>query len=169
MSSDLSRADVIEAVGHLVMRWQDATERFDERVGELYALGAAERHCLGLLWRGPQPGSVIAKEIGLVPASVTALVDRLERRGYVQRRSDSSDRRKVLIALTDKSDALIRETYLPLAAAGRRKLSNYSDSELAAIMKFLQDALKIQERAILTLSKNAAAKPSTTRSKRDVG
>src|ERR1700755_3561286 len=95
-SSD-GKTALIEALGLVVVRWQDATQKYDEAVGEIYALSAPERLCLSFLWPDPQTASAIARHIRLTPAAVTALIDRLEKRGFVRRLLDPGDRRKVLV------------------------------------------------------------------------
>ncbi|MEQ9142844.1 MAG: MarR family winged helix-turn-helix transcriptional regulator [Parvibaculaceae bacterium] len=45
--------------------------------------------------------SAIAREVSLTQATVTSLIDKLERRRLVERRRDTQDRRRVLIDLTD--------------------------------------------------------------------
>jgi hypothetical protein len=62
---------------------QDATETFDETVGRLNDLNSADRRCLSFVSQGLQTASAIAKETALTPAAVTALIDRLETRGWV--------------------------------------------------------------------------------------
>src|SRR6478736_6707942 len=90
--SSAGKAALVEAIGNVVVRWQDATQKYDEAVGEIYGLGPAERLCLSFLWPGPQTASAIARETRLTPAAVTSLIDRLESRGYVRRTPDSNDR-----------------------------------------------------------------------------
>src|SRR5690349_10170333 len=97
------KAALVDELGGMIVRYQDATQRFDEAVGEVYGLGPAERLCLSLLWAGPQTASVIAKQVRLTPAAVTSLIDRLEVRGYVRRKADPSDRRKVLVEAAEKT------------------------------------------------------------------
>lgn len=46
--------------------------------------------------------SVIAKDATLTQATVTSLIDKLEKRGMVRRHRDTEDRRRVLIDLTDE-------------------------------------------------------------------
>src|SRR3569833_1561798 len=96
--SRTSKAALIDDVGGMVVRLQDATQRYDEAVGEVYGLGPAERLCLSFLLEGPQTASAIARHTRLTPAAVTALIDRLEKRGFVRRRPDPDDRRKVMVA-----------------------------------------------------------------------
>jgi DNA-binding MarR family transcriptional regulator len=139
------KAGLIDAIGRLVMRFQDASQQFDETVGELYDLNAAERHCLSFLWAGPQTASAIAREIRLTPAAVTALVDRLEKRGYVRRQDDPTDRRKVLVAITHKTLAMAASTYAPSEAAGAKMLSRYTEAELKAFARLLEEVIAVQE------------------------
>jgi len=144
--SSSEKGKLIETIGVTVMRWQDATEAFDETVGQLHNLTSADRRCLSFVSLGPQTASAIAKETALTPAAVTALIDRLEVRKLVQRRSDASDRRKVLVEATDKTRELIRGTYTPIAQAGVKMLASYSVAELTAIGRFVEDALVLQQR-----------------------
>ena len=60
------------AIGLTIMQWQDATQAYDEAVGVRLGLNMAERHCIGLLYGGPQSAGAIAIATGLTPAAVTA-------------------------------------------------------------------------------------------------
>lgn len=51
--------------------------------------------------------SQIARDAKLTQATVTSLIDKLERRGMVQRRRDTEDRRRVFIDLTDEGRAAL--------------------------------------------------------------
>ena len=107
--SSLSKDRLIAELGGLVMRWQDATQRHDEAVGARWRLNASERLCLSFLMRGPQTASAIAAETRLTPAAVTALVDRLAERGFVRRRPDPNDRRKVMVEAGEAAMALVED------------------------------------------------------------
>ncbi|MET3901212.1 DNA-binding MarR family transcriptional regulator [Devosia sp. UYZn731] len=150
MSSE-DKAALIETLGRTVMRWQDATQKFDELVGHIYGLSASERLCLSFLWPGPQTASAIAREIRLTPAAVTTLVDRLEKRGYVRRKADPTDRRKVMVEAAESAHELTAQVYLPLGAAGAKMLEKYSMAELGMVDKVLSDAMAIQEQAVANL------------------
>ena len=130
----------------MIVRMQDGTQRYDEAVGEVYGLGSAERLCLSFLLEGPQTASAIARQIRLTPAAVTALIDRLEARGYVRRKPDPTDRRKVFVAMAEATLKLAREAYLPLQEAGAVNLGRYTEAELKLFVKFLGDSIAIQER-----------------------
>lgn len=139
------KAALIDALGRLVVRWQDATQKHDEAVGEIFGLGAAERLCLSYLWDGPKTATAIARHVRLTPAAVTALVDRLEKRGFVSRKADPNDRRKVLVEAAEATHRVTEEAYAPLGEAGARNLGRFTAAELRVVMEVLGDSLAIQE------------------------
>jgi DNA-binding MarR family transcriptional regulator len=141
-----SKQQLIEALGRTIVLWQDATQKHDETVGRIFDLNASERLCLSFLWPGPQTASAVARHVGLTPAAVTALIDRLERRGFVRRKSDPNDRRKVLVEAAEAAQRVTAEAYLPLGAAGSELLSRYSMEELRVVAEILAESLAMQER-----------------------
>jgi DNA-binding MarR family transcriptional regulator len=145
MSSDAEN-DTITAIGQAIMRWQDATEDFDEAFGRLHGLNIAERRCLGLIVFGPRTAREIADETRLTPASVTALLDRLEARGLLARKSDADDRRKVMVVATRQTLTMAEEAYAPIHHGGVALLQRYSEKEQKVVLKFVTDALELQRR-----------------------
>lgn len=140
------REKLVAEIGGLVMRWQDATQAFDDAVGRRHDLNAADRRCLGLVSIAPRAAGEIAAETGLTPAAVTSLIDRLEARKLVRRRLDPSDRRKVLVEATEPAQQLVATHYLPIATAGADMLRAYPLDALEAVRRFVADALALQQR-----------------------
>jgi len=136
---------MILALGRLVMRWQDAAQRYDELVGTLWRLNPSERLCLSFLMQGAQTASAIAAETRLTPAAVTALIDRLEKRGFVRRRADPDDRRKVMVEAGEAAFALAADAYQPLQVAGAAMLARHSEADLAAFARVLADSIALQD------------------------
>ncbi len=54
-----------------------------------------------LLHKGPQPVNTIGRRVLLTSGSITAAVDRVERKGFVERRASPKDRRVVEVHLTE--------------------------------------------------------------------
>lgn len=83
-----------------------------------HRLSQAGRQALAVLEGAGQPLSptTLAERLIVTTASVTSLLDTLERRGLVQRRPDPTDRRRLLVALTDDGRALV-EQFLPEVVA----------------------------------------------------
>jgi DNA-binding MarR family transcriptional regulator len=139
------KAALVAELGGMIMRFQDATQRYDEAVGEVYGLGPTERLCLSLLMAGPQTASAIARQVRLTPAAVTALIDRLEARGFVRRKPDASDRRKVLVEVAEATEKVARDAYLPMSEAGAANLAKYTEAELRLFARIIEDSMGIQE------------------------
>jgi MarR family 2-MHQ and catechol resistance regulon transcriptional repressor len=77
-----------------------------------------------LLHKEPLTISAIGEKVLLASASMTSAIDRLEKRGLVQRKNCDSDRRIRLVELTDCGRSFIEEIYarherdLEVVAAG---------------------------------------------------
>ena len=143
--SSSNKDQLVAELGGLVMRWQDASQRYDEAVGERWDLNASERLCLSFLMHGPQMASAIATETRLTPAAVTALIDRLARRDFVRRKPHPSDRRKVMVELASAAYELAEQAYAPLRVAGAQMLAKYTEAELASFAGMLVDSIVLQQ------------------------
>ena len=143
--SSSNKDQLIAELGGLVMRWQDATQGYDEAVGARWDLNASERLCLSFLMHGPQMASAIATETRLTPAAVTALIDRLAKRDFVRRRPHPNDRRKVMVELAPAAYGLAEQAYAPLRAAGAQMLAKYSEAELASFARILVESITLQQ------------------------
>jgi DNA-binding MarR family transcriptional regulator len=83
-----------------------------------YQLSPAARQALAVLDGAGEPLSPteIARRLIVTTASVTSLLDTLERRGLVERRADPADRRRLLVAITPPAQDLVRQ-YVPEVVA----------------------------------------------------
>ncbi|GAA3410649.1 MarR family winged helix-turn-helix transcriptional regulator [Paenibacillus hodogayensis] len=104
--------------------------------------------------KGPVTAGELSRLTGLTTGSVTSLIDRLEKNGFVRRQQDPHDRRKVIIVplYEDKED--VSATYLQLHAAMVKLASSYSDEELELISQFLNKASSVLEEQIHHLHSN---------------
>ena len=82
--------------------------------------------------------NTLGAQLGLSSGATTALVDRLEAHGLVQRGRDDRDRRKVLVTLAPKARAFGQEHLQPLARAVQRATTELGDAETAAVERFLR-------------------------------
>lgn len=64
-----------------------------------------------LLHKGPQPVNLIGRNVLLASGSITAAIDRLERRGLVRRTVDPGDLRARIVKLTATGRKLIQRAY----------------------------------------------------------
>src|SRR6267378_7699144 len=77
-----------------------------------------------LLHKGPLPVNEIGKKVLLTSGSITVAVDRLEAKGFVERRAHGSDRRARIVHLTNAGRKLITRIYADHAADMERLASD---------------------------------------------
>ena len=111
----------------------------NHHVGARLELRDVDLGCLELLARhGPLSPGALARHAGLHPATMTGIVDRLERAGWVARDRDPADRRAVLIRpLRDRGAELFR-LYAGMNTAMDQVCAGYSDEELTLLAGFLR-------------------------------
>src|SRR5881628_2038008 len=82
----------------------------NHQVGAHAGLNDVDLDCLDLIARhGPLSPSALAQRAALHPATITGILDRLEKGGWVARERDPSDRRAVLVRVVrDRSAELVR-------------------------------------------------------------
>jgi DNA-binding MarR family transcriptional regulator len=115
-------------------------------------LSASEEKALDLLDRlGPLTAKQLAQHSGLAPASVTGLVDRLERKGFASREPDPTDGRRVLIKTSPDRLAPLSSLFADWAARLDELYATYSDRELETILDFLTAATQLQRDATARL------------------
>jgi DNA-binding MarR family transcriptional regulator len=111
----------------------------NHQVGARLELRDVDFDCLDLLSRyGPLSPGALARRAGLHPATMTGIVDRLERGGWVVRERDPADRRAVSVrALPDRAGELIR-LFDPMNSAMDDVCAGYTDEQLEVIADFLR-------------------------------
>jgi DNA-binding MarR family transcriptional regulator len=109
------------------------------RVGSRVDLKDVELDCLDILdTAGPLSPSALARRAGVHPATMTGILDRLERGGWIERERDAADRRAVVVRVARERYAELLNHYSGMSRSMNKLLAGYSDSELKAIADFLR-------------------------------
>lgn len=123
---------------------------FHTAIAERVGLGATDEKTLFILsGAGRLTAGELAQHTGLTTASVTSLIDRLERKGFVQRVRDPKDRRKIFVELNEGKLAELTQFFDSFQGRFGELLADYSDDQLAAIADFLTRAAQMS-RAVVT-------------------
>lgn len=85
----------------------------------------------------------LAKAAELSPASVSAMLDHLERDGIVERRRAEHDRRVVVVRLTDSGRSLLDRKRALWRRRGAEALSDVSEEHLAAAADVMRRMAKL--------------------------
>src|SRR5881275_920108 len=88
----------------------------EKSIADLEMCGSDFAVLEALLHKGPLPVNEIGKKILLTSGSITVAVDRLEKRGLVERRAHGTDRRAKIVHLTKEGRKLIARAYADHAA-----------------------------------------------------
>src|SRR5260370_2195243 len=94
-----------------------AAEGYAEKsIAELEMCGSDLAVLEALLHKGPLPINEIGKKVLLTSGSITVAVDRLETKGFLERRAHGTDRRARIVHLTKEGRKLITRAYADHAA-----------------------------------------------------
>lgn len=106
--------------------------------------------CVDLLNRyGPMSPSVLARRAGLHPATMTGILDRLQRGGWAvrQRDPDAADRRAVTVYPVRDRNSELFELYSGMSTSMDRICMDYTDGELQTLAGFLRRATDAGQQA----------------------
>jgi DNA-binding MarR family transcriptional regulator len=113
----------------------------NHRVSARLDLKDTDLDCLELVARhGPLSPSELARRAGLHPATMTGILDRLERGGWVTRDRDqgAADRRAVTVRARRDRNPEIFGLYAGMNTLMDQICAGYSDAELGLVAGFLQ-------------------------------
>lgn len=117
--------------------------QLNHQVGARLALRDTDLDCLELLQlHGPLTPSVLARRAGLHPATVTGVLDRLQRGGWVvrERDPDATDRRAVIVRALRERTAEMFRLYSEMNTAMDQICAGYTEAELRLLATFLRRA-----------------------------
>jgi DNA-binding MarR family transcriptional regulator len=122
---------------------------FDQVVADRLGINRTGLNCMDVIERhGGVTAGELAAEAGLTTGAVTAVVDRLERKGYVRRTRDTQDRRKVKLEVTSAFVAEAEKIYGPLFAEWSELMHRPTIEELEAMLEFMRAGNEVKPRHI---------------------
>jgi DNA-binding MarR family transcriptional regulator len=127
-----------------------------QAIAQTVGLNATDTKCIDLILRGPG-GSVTAgwlsEMTGLTTGAITHILDRLDKRKFVERVRDTQDRRKVFVRVRPESLEPLIPKYDAIGRAFLSFMERYSDKELQLICEYMEEASKISARELAHLIK----------------
>ena len=119
---------------------------FRNAVSEWAGLNTTDMECLRLLFlKGISTPTELARHTGLTSGATTAMLDRLEKAGLIERRPNPDDRRGTLI-VPAKSAAEKAASWFESARKAQDELvSSYSEKELEIIADVFERFTKLWE------------------------
>lgn len=127
----------------------------NHQVGTHLELKDVDLDCLELISRyGPMSPSTVARRAGLHPATMTGVLDRLQRGGWITRERDpeATDRRAVTVRALRDRNAEVFHLYSGMNTTMDDVLADYSEGDLQLIVDFLQRTTTAGQSATATLA-----------------
>lgn len=142
--SDTAREATSDEVLRLFKRVLQTAIDFDKELAARHDLALTDLGCLGFLEssKAPVSGKMIAEHVALSTGATTALLDRLERAGLVERRPNPADRRGIVIALVEENARPILDEHRHMRDRLSATIASLTTTEAEAVAKFLRTLLE---------------------------
>ena len=115
----------------IAMQSKQLQQKFGITIPQLLILKALDQ--AGLLSVG-----ALSKKVNLSQATVTAIIDRLEKRNFVVRKRSDTDRRCVHVSVTEQSRNVLKEAPSPIQEQFKKSFSDLENWEQTLILSSLQ-------------------------------
>jgi DNA-binding MarR family transcriptional regulator len=124
-----------------------------------FGLGPTDTKTLDLLQQqGPLTPKQIGEHTGMAPASVTGIIDRLERKGFVRRTPHPDDGRRLLIEFDPSAYHAMAPMFEGIAKSMTEMLEPYTNKQIAMIADVYIEAARRQMALALELANSPIAK-----------
>ncbi len=155
ISSVLDEKDKTQRHVELLKRLEEQSRELSTRtvifhhfIGERLGLNPTDHKCLDLIFRAetPMTATQLAEETGLSTGTITGVMDRLEKTGYIKRKRDANDRRLIFIKpLVERALIKLGPIFEPIRQASIDLYSNYTDEELTVILDFITNCNRMTQ------------------------
>ena len=145
-----SRREILDSVAVAGRELSDAIVLFHARAAERFGLGTTDWKALGLISRhGPLTHGELARHLGLKPASVTNILDRLEAKAWIRRQKGEGDARRISISVNEEKVAAFQgRVFGKLAERLDSVYGRYTDEELALLTSAMLEIAEAQKAAL---------------------
>jgi len=150
-----ARRQLIATIKDSLRGLSSQLSQLNHQVSARVDLKDVDLHCLDLLARhGPLSPTALARRAGLHPATVTGILDRLQRGGWVvrDRDPDASDRRAVTVRPMRERGAELYRLYSGMNASLDEICAGYTEPELELLAGFLRRTTDAGQAAAATLA-----------------
>lgn len=117
----------------------DKADALIASVARRYGLSHAALNALAVIEGagGPVPAGEVSAEMHVSTATMTSVLDTLERKEYIRRQPDPVDRRRVLVDITPQAQAILDQALPAVQQLVTAALSPLDDNTLHALLDAL--------------------------------
>jgi len=139
---DIAISEIMQNLRRIFKAIQDYSQEVSSRFGitgpQLWALKT-------IFQNGSLSLRDLSERMYLHPSTITGVMDRLEKRGYVSRDRDREDRRVIKVQLTPKGKRLVKRAPNPIQGRMTYGLRKLGKKKLSLIYNSVQELVEIVE------------------------
>lgn len=131
-----------------------------QAIAQSFGLNATDTKCIDLILQSegePVTAGWLSQQSGLTTGAITHILDRLEKRHYIQRARDTVDRRRVFVHVRPESLKPLIPKYEAIGAAYMALLDKFTDKELRFICDYLEKTSEVSKKELSRLVHAASA------------
>ena len=128
------RAGLLVSLEREIRKLSAQSVLFSNAISGRLGINSSDLECLDIVnLGGAATAGQLAAATGLSTGAITGVIDRLEKAGYVRRRRDAKDRRRVIIEPMTGVERKIAPMFASLSQAMARLWSTYSEDDLVLV------------------------------------
>jgi DNA-binding MarR family transcriptional regulator len=159
-----AKRELVESVGIAVRKMGAQSVIASRTIADRFGMHMTDLEVLDLIFlRGAVSAGELAEATGLTSGSVTALIDRLAKAGYVERCDDPSDRRKVLVRIRHDAIEPIKRLYTSTQKRMFALWSTFEPRDLEVIIDFITRSTELHADCCKEIQRLAAPSRSLQR------
>ncbi|MGB9201265.1 MarR family winged helix-turn-helix transcriptional regulator [Methanobacterium sp.] len=110
----------------------------NQKIAEELKINTIDLQCLNIIEMlgGEAKPSEISKMTGLTTGGVTVMLDRLEKKNYIERVPNPNDRRSIVIHISSDKKSKLEDIYKSRKYTMEKILTNYDDQEISLILDY---------------------------------
>lgn len=158
--SESEQAELLDKLNWESRRSAALLGMLNRAVANQFKLNPTDVETLGVLAVvGAATPTRLASLLAMGTGSMTLVIDRLERAGFVRRVRDTKDRRSLTIEIVEQRSREMAALYAPLQQRAAEITQRYSDSELTLIVDYLTRSNNMLSDLATSLTEHPAAQP----------
>jgi DNA-binding MarR family transcriptional regulator len=157
------RRELLNRLWDLGRKVSTQTVFLHQAIAQSIGLNATDTKCIDLILRGPEDNVTagwLSDMTGLTTGAITHILDRLEKRQFIERVRDTQDRRKVFVRVNLDSIKPMIPKYEEIGRAYLELAEQYRDKDLQLICDYLEKSSVVSERElakIITTNRSRAS------------
>lgn len=133
----MRKGDLVEQVIRGAREFSIGTVLFHQAVGQLLGVNVTDMKCLDMMiLKGSVSPTELAEHTGLSSGATTAMIDRLEKAGLVERHPHPRDRRGTTLVLTKDAIRKLPQLFESLGKAMATLVFRYPRKDLEVLVDF---------------------------------